>query len=230
MQKLNAVEVTSKLPFKRMLLVLKPMEVHPTWERLIAGNEVGNFDFFSLSFAKRILLSKSHVEYVKANPRPADYIMNAALNFFGKTAPDAKLDVLFDSEKTREEITPQLKSVSKVWQASSNNYRSFPPELLEQIRAANYDCLALLYADPIGQSWNRLEQKLATLPAHVLVFNGRRRAFYWDAPARRWLRWRRFLRHFWILETLIVLPLSLLALILAAYDLTIGQLLRKSAK
>jgi hypothetical protein len=212
--------------YKKVLFVLKGMEVHPTWEKLIAGAPVGEFDFFSLSLPKRVLLSKSYVEYFKANPRSAEYMLDAGLQIFDA---DTKPDVLVDTPQTNQAIQKHASRLGKIWQADAPNFRPFPGDLRPQLAAAGYDCIVLLYPDSIGASWSNLERKLASLAPTTLALNGRRRLFYWDAAARRMLAWRRFLQHYWLAEIVAVPLLIAWAAVLAVYDMTFRKLLRRSS-
>jgi hypothetical protein len=65
---------------------------------------------------------------------------------------------------------------------------------------ASYQTVILVYPDPLGLDWDRLERKALASGARVIVVNGRRRLFTLDRGVRRAVQWRRFLAKTRIVE------------------------------
>lgn len=216
---------------QRILLVTMPTYFHPAWERWLAGERVGEFDFYKLNFWKKVLVSKSFVHNTRSNPRSIPYMADLAHYFLQTHAPSAEADLLADVNAHRELPTEFLDGFENVWEVEQEAFFPWPVDMSTVLAEREYDTILLLYADANGLGWRKLEKRMGKLnPARVLVLNGRKRLFYLDAATRRKLLWRRFWERSWLVEIALAFGLLLIAVPLVLYDITLGKFVRSLAE
>jgi len=226
MKILSPNQNTAMPSIKKALWVLKPTYFHPNWEVRIAGAPVGEFDFYKLSWPRKVLVSKSVVQHLRANPRTTTYMLHAALQFFGEHAPNAEIDILADQVAEASIPNDLRQSIHTIWGSQNRDFRPWPTDLIDQLKQHRYDTIILLYADAIGWGWQHVESQLEKLGAkQVLIVNGRKRVFFYDGESSSKLRWRRFLERFWPVELAATPVLLLISIPLAIYDLTIRKII-----
>jgi hypothetical protein len=148
-----------------------------------------------------------------ANPRDAAYMRSLAESVVErcdtvlKVVVDSKLD---DAALPHSEVCPT--PIARLDLGRSG---------LEQLPAS--DSIILVYPDPLGLSWNKLEAALRKQGRNVFVLNGRRRFFALDAEARRALALRRFLAQTRIMELVAGVFVIPIAALLAVRDKLAGR-------
>jgi len=210
----------------KALCVLKPTYFHPNWEIRIAGAPVGEFDFYKLSWPRKVLVSKSVMQHLRSNPRSMAYMLHAVLQFFESHASKAEIDILADRVAEASIPNDLRQNIHEVWGGQNRDFRPWQKGLIDQLKRQRYDTIVFLYADAIGWEWQRVERQLDQLGAkQVLIFNGRKRAFFYAAESKSKLRWRRFLERVWLVELTLTPLLLLISLPLTVYDLTIRKII-----
>lgn len=136
-----------------------------------------------------------------ANPRSYDYQRNLVEAVAERCQAGAEviIDGAFSSDLTAP-AHPAIKSVSR---------RDLGRTSADQLPAAL--TVILVYPDPLGLSWQRLEDGIRKQGRSIVVVNGRRRMFLLNDEARRALRLRRFLANTRIVELvagLLLIPAS----------------------
>lgn len=218
-----ATELTLE-PAARVLLVLAPTRIHPAFERAVAGKPAGESDVHRLSKPRQLLMWKSHTQFLKANPRPTEYMLKLAYDFLEANAPAAQVDLLIDSEGAAAIPGPLRPWIRSVHSVPEPQLGAPGGATASAIAAAGYDTLILLYRDGTGLGWGRIERRLRSLvEARVLVLNGRRRAFELTGSRRRALRWRRFVETSWLTELALVPALLVTASALALVDAVVTR-------
>jgi hypothetical protein len=167
-------------------------------------------------------MSWSFVSHARANPRSAQYMLVQAKALIDHFAPDATADILVD-DLARQELEKEVLARFQHIFLIKNNQSPAELDL-----TSDYDTLIFLYQDSIGLSWGKLERSLAKLDAEqIIVVNGRRRSFILNGVAKRKLVSHRILEKFWLLETLAIPFIFLIAFMLWMYDLTLGKILKR---
>ncbi len=201
-------------PFRQVLCLLQPTQVHPRLELLVAGRTIGELDYPALGTIRQGLLWKPRVQYLRANPRDAAYMLHLALAFARANAADVQVDAFVDPRLAVPD--PLRQQFRQVW---FGRLDLLEPGVSSELRERKYDALVLLYCDAIGLGWGQTERLLARLDVRqIIALNGRRRAFVWDADSRRELRWRRFVENTWLVELVLALGAFVAAAPLAIYD------------
>ncbi len=193
----------------RALLILKPIQVLPFWEKIAIGRPIRQVAYTDLRGFKKLLLWHSHKVLENANPRSANQLLEYALEFFKQNSPATKLDLAISTELKEEinsEVIKKFSNCFTIWSETK-----LPAQVSE------FDGIILLYADSIGLGWSSMESHLY-FKKDIIVFNGRRRVFALNANIRTKLAWHRFLERSRIMEFLYALGYTLLSIPLAVYD------------
>ncbi len=141
----------------------------------------------------------------RANPRPAKYMFAKAGNFLTQSSP-VSVDVFAYGPPLAAVPTELAKPVQVITEP-------------ENLKPNSYDTVILMYPDPLGLNWQKVEKTMLRLRASkYLVINGRGRIFVWDSPSRRSLAWRRWLSRAWLIEMLLAPIVWVLSFILALFD------------
>lgn len=211
-------------------MVCMPTYINPRWERFLAGGRIDEIDFYSLRFARQVLISPSFVQYNRSNPRSVEYMLNLAAILLNEHAPDAEVDLLVDSnafQQVPEKFRPNVKNV---WKVEHEGLWKINRELKSKLKTRQFDTVLLAYPDAIGLGWSSIERSLFFLKAqNLLVLNGRHRCFVLDQESRSKLLWRRLVGRSWIVEVFLSLGLVVLSIPLAIYDSAIGKRIKRQA-
>jgi hypothetical protein len=198
-----------------VLLVSIPTRIHPRLERLVAGAPIDELDVHHLPRHVQGVIWKSHMRYLRANPRGAAYMMRAAADALAATVPGAAVDLLSDpafAAAVAHGSLP-LREVFAVEEARVAD------ELRRRVASNTYDRVILLYRDATGLRWSAVDRAaLAAAPGRVFVLNGRRRLFPLTPAVWRTLRRRRALEISWLPELVFTTALLIGGTGLALYD------------
>jgi hypothetical protein len=146
----------------------------------------------------------------RANPRSPQRVFTSANSLLKETGAKAKLGVLIAGEPAQAQ---EAKFLNPDWLV-------FAPQDLP----GPLEVVILLYPDPIGLHWERIEKVVFGMRAkHYFVLNGRDRLFELSPRTRRALAWRRWLSVMWPLELLLAPAVILLAASLAIFDALVGN-------
>lgn len=203
-------------PARRVLMVSTPTRIHPWLEGIAAGAPVGEFDVHQLSKPAQLAVWKSHMRWLRANPRSAAYMLQAAALVLADLAPGATIDLVADAPMTAAAATSPL--------AWGDVHAAGDRDIADVLRSTltdggRYEFVLLLYRDAIGLRWSRLDRLvLRALPGRVRVLNGRRRLFALDRSTWTALRRRRALDVSWAPELLLAPVTVIAAALLAVWD------------
>lgn len=186
---------TSLAPISKILFVLHPW----TLKQRNDGSRGAIRDF---------------ILHFRANPRSASYMLELASEFKNNHAEGAAAELLVD-ESLQAEITEK----QRAW--FPHIFTSFT---FDELSKKNYDTIVLLYPDPLGLGWEKVESALKKIKtAQIIVINGRRREFIWDQEARRRLAYRRYLAKAGWMEALLAPWLWITACLFYLSDLLGGK-------
>jgi hypothetical protein len=213
-------------PTRRLLFVVKKTHFHPRWEKWIVGRPVGEFMQQDLTTVQKAMVWKSYVQHFRANPRSILYMLKLAYDLVNEAASDIRVDLLTDKETSAAIPEPLRVWPHNLWTMPDLN--RIPADVLSELRSQNYDTVIFLYSDAIGLRWGQVESQIVKLHVpNVLVLNGRKRLFVWDAEAQRLLGQRRVIESGCLLEIVLLPALVLVSIPLALYD-TLNHLWRMS--
>lgn len=220
--KILAPHANTSFPnIKRVLVVCMPTYLNPRWERSLAGKRIDEIDFYSLKFARQVLISPSFVQFSRSNPRTTEYMLHLAANFLHDHVANAEVELLLDSNSSQRLPEGLHADVQKVWSAEQEGLWNLNPELRSKLQARHFDTVLLMFPDAIGLGWSSIERYLFALKArNYVVFNGRQRVFVLDKETHRKLLWRRLIERSWLVEVSLGIGMAAISIPLAIYDLT----------
>lgn len=149
-----------------------------------------------------------------ANPRDGAYQLNLVRALAADYGFD-DIDLIVDTPLAQRLDDAQLSIVpgTRVATIADGSELSF----------GSYRTIVLVYPDPLGLGWDRLERRALASGARVIVVTGRRRLFTLDRSVRSILRWRRFLATTRIVELALAALIVPVAAICAVQDRIQGR-------
>lgn len=178
---------------RKALVVLIPVHILPVWERMVAGETIGHLNYHQLPPVKKILLWFSHIRYERSNPRDPEYMLNLLSSFLENHFTGVRMDILIGGDFPKPLGDHSLEMFECVWKVHDIQQYLKSSEVWMQLEKNHYDSIFMLYTDPLGIGYGRIERKIGRFVSSLfLVLNGRGRLFYWDNHARANLNLRRW--------------------------------------